>query len=272
MKYLLMITLSVIFCSVIAEAQTYANIAGPENVLIVYNNQNDSLGTISKNVREYYVSTRNIPASNIVPLDNLVNHNITVDGVTHPVILADGGNIIRDSLNHQWGTWYATQHAWKYFYQYVATPIKEWIVNHNLTTTIRYIVLCKGVPFKIQAGADSGSVIGNIGIDGLLCLINTANYDTFLDSMYAKWRRCAIDGSHYNYTWQEFQIVNQYHSVSQYLDMNYRFKSGVYTASWYGFNVKFDYLVTHLDGTSYEMVKDMIDRSTDAIHSNNYSS
>lgn len=111
MKQFLIVILALVFyCNKIA-AQTYANIAGPENVLVVYNTNSDT----SQYVKNYYVNARNIPGSNICPL-NLQSQNITVDGVTHPVIIADGGNIIRDSLNHEWGTWYATQHAWKYFY------------------------------------------------------------------------------------------------------------------------------------------------------------
>jgi hypothetical protein len=65
-------------------------------------------------------------------------------------------------------------------------------------------------------------------------------------------------------------ITNPYYDVSQYLNMNYRFKPGVYTKSWDVFTIKLDYLVSHLDGTSYDMVKDMIDLSTEAIHSDNY--
>ena len=270
MKQLLIIIIAILFSCKLVQAQTYANIAGPENVLVVYNNNDDSLGIISNSVKNYYVDARNIPGSNVVGLDSLVSKNITVDGVTHPVILADGGNIIRDSLNHEWDTWFATQHAWKYYYQYVATPIKEWIVNHNLTSTIRYIVLCKGVPYKIQACGDHGSAIGNIGVDGLLCLLNTNNYETLLDSMYTKWRRYA----HPDYTYWDYDnqmvITNPYEDVSQYLNMNYRFKPEVYTRTWDVFTVKLDYLVSHLDGTSYDMVKGIIDRSTEAIHSSDY--
>ncbi len=266
MKQFLIIILALVFYCNKSDAQTYANIAGPENVLVVWNGNSEA----SDSVQQYYVEQRNIPGSNVIHLDSLVSKNITVDGVTHPVILADGGNIIRDSLNHEWDTWYGTAHAWKYFYQYVATPIKEYIANNNLSSSIRYIVFCKGTPYKIQSCGDHGTGIGNIGVDGLLCLLNTDNYGTFLDSMYAKWRRKAVSGTNYNYTWQLSQISNPYHSTSQYLNMNYRFKSGIYTTTWYEFNVKIDYLVSHLDGTSYNMVKNMIDLSIEAKHANNY--
>lgn len=265
MKQFLIIIIAIFFSCKLVQAQTYANIAGPENVLVVWNGKSE----VSDSVQQYYVDQRNIPGSNVVRLDSLVSQNITVDGVTHPVIIADGGNIIRDSLNHQWGTWYATQHAWKYYYQYVAAPIKAWIVNNNLTSTIRYIVLCKGVPYKIQAGADSGSVICNLGVDGLLCMLGTDNYNILLDSIYAKFRRYAIDGDHYYYILQK-QIFNPYYGADPNLNMNSRFKSEVYDTTWNGFNIKLDYLVSHLDGISYGMVKNMIDLSSEAIHSDNY--
>ncbi len=266
MKQLLTIIIVIFFIGKLVQAQTYANIAGPENVLVVWNGNSE----VSDSVQQYYVEQRNIPGSNVVRLDSLVSKNIIVDNVTHPVIIADGGNIIRDSLNHEWDTWFATQHAWEYFYQYVATPINDYIANNNLTSTIRYIVLCKGVPYKIQACGDHGSAIGNIGVDGLLCLLNTNNYEILLDSMYTKWRRYAHpDYTYWDYM-QQMVIDNPYQDVSQYLNMNCRFKSGIYTRSWDVFTVKLDYLVTHLDGTNYSMVTDIIDLSTDAIHSDNY--
>lgn len=112
MKHFIVFSFLFILCLNVAEAQTNANIAGPENVLVVYkqpSDQNDSLGLVSQTVKNYYVNARNIPSSNIVPLNNLISHNITVDGSTHKVIIAEGGNIIRDSINHTNGTWYASR-------------------------------------------------------------------------------------------------------------------------------------------------------------------
>lgn len=195
MKQFLLVIVLFIPCFMIGEvqAQTYANIPLPENVLVVYKlpDPNNEADTLSRAVKDYYKTARGIPVSNIFGLDSLVSHNITIGGVTHPVIIAEQGNIIRDELNHEWGTWYATQHAWKYFYQYIAAPIKEHIAANNLNS-IRYIVLCKGVPFKIQAGADSSKVICNLTVGGLLSMLNTDNYDILLDSIYNKFRRNAI--------------------------------------------------------------------------------
>lgn len=264
MRHILILALFVlIYCS-IAEAQTYANAPGPENVLVVWN----SNSLVSDSVKNYYRDARGIPSSNIVPL-NLPDTTITVDGVTHLVKLVEGGNIIRDSVNHAIQTWFATQHAWKYFYQYVAEPIKDHLVSNNLTETIRYIVLCKGTPFKIQAAVDGAWAICNMAVDGLLCILGTDNYDVLLDSIYSKYRRYAIDGTHYYYS-SQMQITNPYFDADPNLNMNNRFNPGVFTRSWNGHTIKLDYLVSHLDGISYDMVEGIIDLSTEAIHSDNY--
>ena len=265
MKYIVLFCFFFFLCINIAEAQTNANIAGPENVLVVYN----SLDQTSFDVMSYYKNVRGIPTSNICLLNSLTSHDINVNGSIHSVTLAEGDNIIRDSYNHSIGTWYATEHAWKYFYQYVALPIKNYITSNNLTS-IRYIALCKGVPFKIQAGADSGSVICNLSVDGLLCMLNTNNYEDLLHSIYTTYRSLAIDGSHYYYSSQP-RISNPYNiNPDPDLNMNNRFTSGVFTRSWESYTIKLDYLVSHLDGISYDMVKGIIDRSSEAIHADNY--
>jgi hypothetical protein len=133
MKQLLVSLFYFLLFNNITEAQqspTFAGPPGPDNVLVVYSSNSDT----SLMVANYYKTARGIPASNIIGLDNFSNHDITIDGVTHPVIIAEQGNIIRDELNHEWGTWYATQHAWKYFYQYIAAPIKQHIAANNLNS------------------------------------------------------------------------------------------------------------------------------------------
>ena len=273
MKHFLFSVIFIFLCLNLAEAQTNANISGPENVLVVYkqpSSPTDTLGWISDSIKNYYQNARGIPEINIVPLNSLISHNITVGGSTHNVIIAEGGNIIRDSINHINGNWYASQHAWKYFYQYVALPIKQHLINNNLTSTIKYIVLCQGLPYKIQAGADSGAVICNQSVDGLLCMLNTNNYDILLDSIYNKFRRYAVPNYHYWDYDNQMEVTNPYYTGSAYLDMNNRFAGNVFTRNWNTHIIKLDYLVTHLDGINYNMVKNIVDLSTDAIHSNNY--
>jgi hypothetical protein len=56
-------------CIMSANAQqqpSYADPPGPENVLVVYN----SLSDTSVLVKNYYIAARNIPAVNVVGLDN----------------------------------------------------------------------------------------------------------------------------------------------------------------------------------------------------------
>jgi len=118
----------------VTEAQTYANIPGPENVLVVYKvptSFQDTLGRISDSVKTYYVNARGIPAVNVVGLTLPDSVEITVDNVTHWVGIRQVTDNIRDINNHNSGTWFATEHAWKYFYQYVAVTIK----NHQVPVT-----------------------------------------------------------------------------------------------------------------------------------------
>ncbi|MCK6615818.1 MAG: hypothetical protein L6Q47_16405 [Ignavibacteriaceae bacterium] len=255
MKKLLISLMLIHSCYYLTKAQTYASVPGPENVLVVYN----MYSALSDSVKDYYINARNIPASNVVPL-YLPDTVITIYNNTHPVIIAEGGNIIRDAVGHDGGAWFVTPHAWKYFYQYIAAPIKEYIAVNNLNS-IRYIVLCKGVPFKIQAGGDFGAVIGNLAIDGLLSMLNTQNYESLLDSIYNEYRSFAKPHPLYCYRCQ-LQIVNPYYDVDSNLLMDNRFIPGFFTRTWNGHTIKLDYLVSHLDGISYDMVKGIIDRSS----------
>ncbi len=65
MKQLFVSCVFFLLCYNITEAQpTYANVPGPENVLVVFN----SLDLTSKDVKDYYTTARNIPAVNVVRL------------------------------------------------------------------------------------------------------------------------------------------------------------------------------------------------------------
>ncbi|MFZ2324641.1 MAG: hypothetical protein WAV89_13205 [Ignavibacteriaceae bacterium] len=266
MKFFSIISFLFLNSAFYLNAQTNANIGGPENVLLVWNSNVSS----SDSVKDYYKNSRNIPASNILDLALPNSVSITVDGSAHKVIVAEGGNIIRDSINHINGTWYASRHAWKYFYQYLALPIKEHLINNNLVGTIKYIALVKGVPFYIQAACDSTNVIANLAVDGLLAMLGTNNYDILLDSIYNKYRSYAVPNYHWWDLLNEMQITNPYYTGSAYLNMDNRFKGGVFTRSWNGNTIKFDYLISHLDGISYNIVEGMIDKSVSAINSDNY--
>ncbi|MFN7014975.1 MAG: hypothetical protein ACK4ON_11975 [Bacteroidia bacterium] len=71
MKHLLIFCFFFLLCNNLAKAQTYANIPGPENVLVVYKQPTgpmDTLGWVSDSVMQYYTTARNIPAVNVVGL------------------------------------------------------------------------------------------------------------------------------------------------------------------------------------------------------------
>jgi hypothetical protein len=158
--------------TILSQEPTDAGIPDANHVLVVYN----SNSLVSDSVMQYYVAARGIPVSNICPLDSLDSWEITIEGETHIVGLAQETDIIRDTHQDSIKAPTPTFHAWRYYLDYVAAPIKNWITSHNLTSTIRYIVLCKGVPFKIQAAGDwalIGTSGGNVTVDGLLCMLNT---------------------------------------------------------------------------------------------------
>ncbi|BDQ03787.1 MAG: hypothetical protein HRF52_14460 [Ignavibacterium sp.] len=146
----------------IVEAQqtpTFADPPGPEHVLVVYKEPTgltDTLGFVSDSVKEYYKDARQIPESNILGLTNLIDDDIydPVSNITHRIILDQQGEIIRDSINQNSLT--PSIHAWLYFNERIAKPIanylKTTVVNGDtLKNKIRFIVLCKGVPFRIDA-------------------------------------------------------------------------------------------------------------------------
>ena len=139
--------------------------------------------------------------------------------------------------------WTPTFHAWKYYLDHVYTPIKNWLTSHNLSSTIRYIVLCKGIPFKIQAVGHGGTAsynYGNCTVDGLLCMLNTNNYNSFIEnSVYLH------------------NKLNPYHYADPNFTLEHRFLPDHYVTEEY----KLSYLVSHLDGISYDIVKGIIDRS-----------
>ena len=227
--------------TILSQEPTNAGIPDASRVLVVYN----SNSMVSDSVMQYYVAARGIPhPQNVVGLP-LTRRDITINGVTHPVIIAQETDIIRDSINHQLNNGTKSFHAWRYYLDYVATPIRDWITAHNLTSTIRYIVLCKGVPFKIQANADGSDDPGNLTVDGLLCILNTENYDSLIT----------------NEVYPIGIISNPYNDVDQNYTMEYRFLPDHFTTSWHGYTVKLSYLVSHLDGISYDVVKGIIDRS-----------
>ena len=265
MKNFLYLCLFFFLCYNIVEAQTNVNIPGPENVLVVYNENSDT----SIMVKNYYVTARDIPESNIVKLP-LPRKAISVGDWSDPHVVKlgfDNQNIV-DST---WARWDSTHcvdtakfHAYQYFIEEIANPIRQHITNNNLTEKIRYIVMCQGIPYKIQAVGDWSSP-GNIGVDGLLCMLNTADYDDFVKEIFNNLVDDCYPGCYpppYN-CYSSPIIYNPYFDEDSNFDFDSRFKSDHYTGTWGAYTYKLSYLVSRLDGLSFEVIKDMIDRSVE---------
>lgn len=255
MKYLLTISFLFLLCYNVIEAQqtpTYADSPAPEHVLIVYNNQSDTSGYI----KDYYQTARGIPAGNVVGLSTLVD---TAYYNGERVILAQDKEIIRrdapcsgDNNNQVC----EDNYAWQYFEDNIAAPIRNHlntqidpITGKYLYQQIRYIVLCKGIPIKIQSGHsqtyNAHQILVNVSVCGLLSVLNTnGNQNPNPVTLYKGNR-----------------ILNPYDTVDPKLEMTHRFLPNYYSQDG---NIKLSYLVSILDGIDYEEVESLIYRSVNA--------
>ena len=241
MKHLLVSFFFFLLCYNVAEAQTYANIPGPENVLVVYN----SLNQTSIDVKDYYQTARGIPASNIfgIPLPNSAQYQSGL------ATLIDSGEVIYSNNNRA---------AWDYYKDKIADTIEYYLTNtyvggQQLKNTIRYIVLCKGIPLKLwtyenYSGNEcpgypwqcnySWGHYRNVAVDALVCLL----YQNILNLYNAN--------------------LGQQNPYQNSADMNftfdYRFVTNHFTN---GNGWKLNYLVSRLDGDNYTDITEMIDRS-----------
>jgi uncharacterized protein (TIGR03790 family) len=245
--------------------KTFANIADPSQVLVIYKKENtggsttDSIGIFSTALASYYQEQRNIPSANLYGLD-LPDRTI-YDG--NVVKLVKNDEIIKDSTTAKLDS--ASGHdmsisAWKYFDEHIFTKIqdhlKTTIVNGDtLKNKIRYVLICKGIPYRLQARFD-WSGIGfysrwNIGADELLCFLNQPNPNFSILSLY---------GTGYG------SFGNPYYRVDDGRSMNWRFVSNHFTIND---TLRLSYLVSRLDGLTYDKVYDMIDHSVNVDKSGN---
>lgn len=265
MKHFFLFCFFFLLCFSIAEAQTNANIPSPENVLVVYNANSDT----SEMIMEYYVEARGIPSPlNVLQLQ-LPRKVINVGDWSDPHVVKLGfdNQNIQDST---WAKWDSTHcvdtakfHAWQYFIEEIVNPIRDHLENNDLTETIRYIVMCKGVPYKIQAVGNWSSP-GNISVDGLLCMLNTEDYDDFLEAIFNYQVNICYPGCAPPPCYSSPNISNPYRDEDSGFDFDSRFSPDDYGGSWGGYDYTLSYLVSRLDGLSFEIIKDIIDKSVDA--------
>lgn len=247
----------------VSQIPSNVNFPEPKHVLLVYkvqNNPQDTVGMISTEIMEYYRDKREIPLDNIFPLTAL-DTQVVIDG--HVIKLVQNGEIIKDTTQ-AWADrdpYYAgpSNHAWQYFNSNIFIPIQSYlrskIVNGDtLKNTIRYIVLCKGVPIRIQARWNwSGAGFfyrWNVAVDPLLCYLNQSAPNFSILSIYGT--------NYYNHS-------NPYRQVDIDFSFNYRFKSNHFPIQ--NTNLKLSYLISRLDGLTKDKVIDLIDKSSEPDHS-----
>lgn len=226
-----------------SQEPTYASLPDSSHVLVVYK----SLDQASIAVKDYYKLRRVIPQINIVGLEDLINDVIydSVSNTTHSIELTQQGEIIRDMNNANSQT--PSIHAWIYFNERIAKPIADWLTTHEvngvlLKDIIRFIVLCKGVPFRIDARQeDADSKMQNVIFANLLTLLGETMDDEYALLFY------------YN---KNVDIPNPYYLADGNFSMEHNFLPNYYQTTVYiggqNRNISLSYLVTHLSAPRFE--------------------
>ena len=232
--------------NIVAQYPTYTNLPLPSEILVVYNANIDDAETVAT----YYQQARNIPSINLCPLTDLpLSVNYGSEGGAYLI------NWYRDANNFynypaQDGevilSWVPSpgitgKAHWLYYKDYIEAPIKNYMEENNLTEIIRYIVLIKGLPYRLSPYENTSRK--GASVCALLSLLNQPD------------ERDIISLYNTNY-WTQ---INPYWSVDYPPSLDYRFKSGhfVNAGGWY-----LNYLVSRLDGNTYDDVIDLIDRIT----------
>ncbi len=256
------------------QTESNFNMILPQNVLVVYNR---NLGS-SDSIKTYYVNKRNIPSVNVIrDLDGFLGLNIpdTADYSGQKVILWQDKEVIkRDDICSDTGSnGICDTLAWHFYKQFIADPISNYLntttnpsTGNYLKDEIHYIVLCKGIPLKINAADRYWNRANyNVSLDGLLCLLKTNN-----NSNPSIMKLYPIPPNY----WYNSTISNSYRGVDLNFNFNHRFKANHYTLQkrlndGTQSEFKIAALVSRLDGRNTQEVIAMIDKSFDVDKSGN---
>ncbi|MEN6521625.1 MAG: TIGR03790 family protein [Armatimonadota bacterium] len=118
------------------------NAAGPDDVLVVCN----SNSPVSMRIAAYYMSKRGISDSRLVTVK-------TVDSSAS----AANESISPDDYIEQ-----------------IHKPIADYLAKHSLVNKIKYIVLTKGIPFRLS-GDPTGGTSGGLSVDSVLTTLGMSN-------------------------------------------------------------------------------------------------
>ncbi len=211
----------------------------------MYRDSSAAFDTLSLYIKNHYVSKRNIPSVNTLGLD--LPSSVTIDN--HLIQLLFEGEVIYDQ------NWELpnTNHAWRYYKTYIMDPVQNYLDStfangQPLKSKIKYIVVCKGMPLKINPYVEfsgNGEYYDKmVCADGLLCFLSQTNTNfSILNDVF---------GAYFE------DITNPYFYVDKNFAGTYRFKSNYFGDS----NYKINYLVSRLDGLSYNDVINLIDRNS----------
>jgi len=191
----------------LAATPTFEDVPTPAEVLVVYNSSyttdSDSDGVQdSLEIAQYYQAARSIPSANVV-------------GIAAPT----SEEITRAQYNEE-----------------IKSALESYLTSSGLKTSIKYIVLVKGIPLKIQYtnNASYGSTDYS-SVDAAVCLL----FET------------------YSIVWR---IANPYYNVDPSYTKSFRFKTEHFSTD----GVYLRYLTTRLDGYTVADIKGMIDRAVAA--------
>ncbi|MCC6253572.1 MAG: T9SS type A sorting domain-containing protein, partial [Ignavibacteriaceae bacterium] len=152
-----------------------------------------------------------------------------------------------------------------YFNEKIAKPIANYLQTTNVNGTplkdiIRFVVLVKGVPFRIDARQEDADSRGT----NVIC----ANLLTHLSETFENPEALLL---YYNNT---PNIPNPYFNADGNFTSDYHFIPNHFQTSAFVNgqlrNIPLSYLVTHLSAPRYSDVTGMIDRSKNAIYTKNY--
>ncbi len=196
----------------------------PENVLVVYNinyqaDENDNNIWDGYEIASYYQEKRNIPSSNIVAIKAPTNAEITrgqYDSSFDPENVFPGvRQQLENILNFNYDMW-----------------------GNPLRSKIKYIVLTKGIPYKIKALNSSEKYFADYSsVDASVAMLFNGDYNT-------RW-----------------YAMNPYFNQDPDFQGHSPFIPEFYTNFY---NQRLSFLVTRLDGYSVGDIKGMIDRAVRA--------
>jgi uncharacterized protein (TIGR03790 family) len=204
----------------------------PENVLVLYNieylsDENNNSIWDGFEVAEYYKTKRNIPELNI-------------QGIKAP--------ITPDISRAQYDTFFDQKGEILGIRQQVENILTNTFDENGtaLKNKIKYIVLTKGIPYRIKTYKSSEYLLADYSsVDAAIAIVFNGNYNI-------NW----WTGNPY------YNQDPQYEGLSPFIPLFYTNSSALQLC----------YLVTRLDGYSVQDIKRMIDRSvkTDSLSRNNY--